>query len=73
MRPLSPLPEWLKLEHKVAQILTEQEQHGWYFDEKAARELEQTLRREYESTTRLLQQRHAYVRGSEFCPKRTNR
>ena len=73
MRTLPPLPPWLQLEHKVAQILTEQEQHGWYFDEKAARELEQTLRREYESTTKLLQQRHAYVRGSEFCPKRTNR
>jgi len=73
MRPLPPIPEWLTLEHQVAQILTQQEEHGWYFDEKAARELEQTLRREYESTTQLLQQRHAYVRGSEFCPKRTNK
>ena len=73
MRTFSPLPDWIKLEHQVAKILTEQEIHGWYFDERAARELESTLRREYESTTQLLQQRHAYVRGSEFCPKRTNR
>ncbi len=73
MRPLPPIPEWLTLEHQVSQILTQQEIHGWYFDEQAARELEQTLRREYESTSELLQQRHAYVRGSEFCPKRTNK
>ncbi len=73
MRPLPPIPEWLTLEHQVQQILTQQEEHGWYFDEQAARELESTLRREYESTTQLLQQRHAFVRGSEFSPKRTNK
>ena len=39
MRPLSPLPEWVQLEHQVALILTEQEEHGWYFDERAARSL----------------------------------
>ena len=73
MRTLPPLPAWLTLEHQVAQILTQQEIHGWYFDERAARELEQTLRREYESTTQVLLNRHPYVRGQEFCPKRTNR
>mgnify|MGYP003134755006 CR=1 FL=1 len=73
MRPLPPLPDWVKLEHQVAQILTQQEIHGWYFDEKAAWQLESTLRREYEDTTQLLRQRHPYVRGQEFCPKRTNR
>ena len=73
MRPLPPLPDWVKLEHQVANILTQQEINGWYFDEKAARELESTLRREYEDTTELLRKRHPYVRGQEFCPKRTNR
>ena len=73
MRPLSPLPEWLTLEHQVAQILTEQEEHGWYFDESSARELESTLRREYEETTRLLCNRHPYVEGPRFCPKRSNK
>ena len=48
MRPLPPLPDWLKLEHQVAHILTEQENHGWFFDEESARELESALRREYE-------------------------
>ena len=73
MRPLPPIPDWVHLEHQVAQILTQQEIHGWYFDEEAARKLESTLRREYEDTTELLRKRHPYVRGSEFCPKRTNR
>ena len=73
MRTLPPLPAWLTLEHQVAQILTQQEIHGWYFDERAARELESTLRREYEDTCKVLQNRHPFVEGAKFTPKRTNR
>ena len=51
MQSLPPLPEWVKLEHKVAQILTQQEIHGWFFDESSARELESALRTEYEAIT----------------------
>ena len=61
MRPLPPIPDWVTLEHQVAQILTKQELHGWYFNESAARELESTLRKEYEETTKLLRDRHPYV------------
>ena len=50
MEAFPTIPEWITLEHQVAQILTQQEIHGWYFDERAARELESTLRREYEET-----------------------
>ena len=63
MRPLPPLPDWLKLEHQVANILTEQENHGWFFDEPAARELESALRREFEETSALLCDRHPFVAG----------
>ena len=73
MRPLPPLPDWLKLEHQVAEILTEQENHGWFFDEPAARELESALRREYEETCALLCDRHPFVAGPLFTPKRNNR
>ncbi len=73
MRTFPPLPDWVKLEHQVAQILTQQEIHGWYFDERAARELESTLRREYEDTTKLLRNRHPYIEGPRFNPKRTNK
>ncbi len=73
MGTFPPLPDWVKLEHQVAQILTQQEIHGWYFNEPAARELESTLRREYEETTRLLRERHPYVEGPRFHPKRTNK
>ena len=73
MRPLPPLPDWLKLEHQVAHILTEQENHGWYFDESLARSLESALRREYEETSELLRNRHPFVSGSLFTPKRNNR
>ena len=72
MRPLSPLPDWVALEHQVAQILTDQEFHGWYFDEPAARKLESSLRKEYEDTTQVLRKKYPFVRGSEFTPKRSN-
>ena len=73
MEAFPKIPEWITLEHQVAHILTDQEQHGWYFDEQAARELESTLRREYEETTQLLRNRHPFVKGSEFTPKRANK
>ena len=73
MQSLCSIPEWVSLEHKVAQILTEQEIHGWQFDESAARELELALRRELRDLTQVLQDRFPYVPGTEFTPKRNNR
>ena len=73
MQTLPPLPEWVALEHRVAQILTDQEIHGWYFDEPAAWKLESTLRQELEGLIELLRDRHPLVKGSEFTPKRANK
>jgi len=73
MQTFPPLPEWLQMEHQVANILTQQELHGWYFDEPKARELESTLRREMEDTTSLLRRQFPYVAGAVFTPKRNNR
>ena len=73
MQPFPQIPEWVLLEHQVAHILTQQELHGWYFNEQEARSLESTLRREMEDTTRLLRGQHAYVAGAVFTPKRNNR
>jgi len=72
MRPLPQIPEWVRLEHEVAQLLTKQELHGWYFDQHAAWQLASTLRKELEETIALLRDRHPYVAGSEFTPKRNN-
>ena len=73
MRTLPPLPEWVSLEHQVANILTRQELHGWQFDEEAARELECSLRQELRDLTQVLQRRYPYVPGAEFTPKRNNK
>ena len=73
MRTLPPLPDWCTLEHQVAQILTQQELHGWYFDEQQAYELESSLRSELESLTGSLRERHPLIAGSEFTPKRNNK
>ena len=61
------------MEHQVAHILTQQEIHGWYFNEQEARSLESALRREVEETTRLLRGQHTFVAGALFTPKRNNR
>ena len=73
MRPLPPLPEWVALEHTVAKILSEQERHGWYFDERSAWQLASTLQQELQDLEEVLRSRHAYVAGAEFTPKRNNK
>ena len=73
MRALPPLPEWVALEHKVAQILSEQERHGWYFDERSAWKLASTLQQELSDLEKTLRRKHAYIAGNEFTPKRDNK
>jgi DNA polymerase I-like protein with 3'-5' exonuclease and polymerase domains len=67
------IPDFVKLEHDVAQILTNQELHGWSFDEPAARELASALYTELDDIKGVLRQRYPYVAGREFTPKRVNR
>ena len=73
MPPFPTLPDWVELEHQVAHILQQQEEHGWYFNESSARELEQTLRGELEEATNILRRKYAFVAGAVFTPKRNNR
>ena len=73
METLYTLPEWVTLEHRVQEILTQQEIHGWRFDEAAAWKLTSALRQELQDTEELLRRKHPYVRGGEFTPKRDNR
>ena len=72
MRPLPQIPDWVLLEHQVAQILTEQEIHGWYFDESKGQQLESHLRREMEATTEILRREFPLIGGKMFTPKRDN-
>ena len=73
MGPLPTVPEWISLEHKVQQILTEQEIHGWRFNEAAAWQLTSTLSQELREIEATLRRKHPYVAGAEFTPKRDNR
>ena len=72
MRTLPPLDDSCKLEHRVAEILTDQEIHGWTFDEQKSLELESSLRREMEETQAILRGQFPFVAGSLFTPKRDN-
>ncbi len=73
MRPLPPLPDWVDLEHKVATILTKQELHGWYFDERSAWQLASTLQQELSDLEKVLREQHPNVAGTIFTPKRDNK
>ena len=73
MPTFPPLPDWVQLEHQVAHILQKQEEHGWYFDERAAYELESALRGELEEATEILRRKFGFVAGAVFTPKRNNR
>ena len=73
METFPQIPEWVELEHRVAEILTKQQLHGWYFDERSAHELESELRSSLESLSQSLRQRHPFVKGSEFTPRRPNK
>ena len=73
MEALSPLPEWVQMEHQVAEILTQQKLNGWQFDEQRAWELESTLRRELEEITQVLRRQFPLIGGALFTPKRNNR
>ena len=73
MEALPQIPDYIKLEHDSARILQLQEEHGWRFNERAAWELASTLRKELEEVNQLLRDRHPFVEGSVFTPKRPNR
>ena len=73
MESFPQIPEWVELEHRVAEILTKQELHGWYFDERSAHELESELRSTLESLQESLRKQHPFVAGSEFTPRRPNK
>ena len=73
MQTFPLLPDWCTLEHEVAKLLTQQEQHGWYFDQRAAWQLASALQTELEETKELLRNRHPFVAGPVFNPKRNNK
>ena len=73
MPTFPPLPEWVQMEHQVAHLMTKQELHGWYFDERAAWQLASALQKELEETKEVLRQRHPFVQGATFNPKRNNK
>ena len=73
LETLSTLPEWISLEHEVAILLQQQEEHGWFFAEGAARELSSTISQELEAIKEVLQKRYPFVNGSEQTPKRNNK
>ena len=66
------VPEWVIFEHRVAEILTQQELHGWTFDEQSAQKLESELRTTLEAVSKSLKQRHPFVSGGESTLKRSN-
>ena len=72
MRPLPPIPRWVALEHEVVKYLPLKK----YMDGVLMQRLHGNLHRlskELEQTSELLRNRHPFVFGSEFTPKRNNK
>ena len=72
MRALPPLDDSCELEHRVAQILTDQEIHGWSFNEQKSQQLESHLRGEMEELVEVLRKQFPLIGGALFTPKRDN-
>ena len=72
MNTFPPLNDACQLEHRVAEILTEQEIHGWYFDEPKSQQLESHLRGEMEKLVEVLREQFPLIGGALFTPKRDN-
>ena len=72
MESFPTLPDWISLEHQVQTILTQQEIHGWRFDEAAAWALTSSLGAELQEIKESLRRQHPFVQGAEFTPKRDN-
>lgn len=64
---------WIALEHRVAEILTQQEIHGWQFDEKGAQALHIELKAELRDLQEGVIRRFPFVPGPVFTPARDNR
>jgi DNA polymerase I-like protein with 3'-5' exonuclease and polymerase domains len=73
MFSLSKIPDFVILEHETAKILQRQETYGWKFDVDAARQLTSTLQEELQEAKQVLRDRHPFVEGSSFTPKRDNK
>ena len=73
MGTLPAIPKWVEVEHQVATLLTEQELHGWHFDEHAAQQLTSTLQKELEEAKQAIRDQHPFVKGDEKTPKRNNK
>ena len=71
MDTLQALPQWVQMEHEVAQILqTRRNMDGTLM--KLLHETHQLSSRNFE-ILKLLRDKHPFVRGSEFTPKRPNK
>ena len=54
METLPTLPDWVEVEHQVATLLTEQENHGWYFDVRSAQQLTASLQKNWKRLKKIL-------------------
>lgn len=66
------VPDFIQLEMDVAQILQEQEEHGWAFDEEEGWKLATKLKAELAELEQEVRDKYPFVPGGEFTPKRDN-
>jgi DNA polymerase I-like protein with 3'-5' exonuclease and polymerase domains len=73
---MATLPQdlsWIALEHRVAEILTQQEIYGWAFNERLAQELHTELSAELLDTQEEVISRFPFIPGPVFTPAKDNK
>lgn len=72
MESFLQIPEYIQLEHDVAQLLQDQEEYGMCFDETAGEQLAMSLMSESNKLKKDITDTYPFVPGGEFTPKRDN-
>jgi hypothetical protein len=66
------IPDYVKLEMRMAELMAQQEASGFKFDLDAAERVREELSREAENITKKILAVYRYYPGKVFTPKRTN-
>jgi len=66
------IPDYVKLEMRMAELMAQQEASGFKFDLDAAERVREELSREAENITEKILTVYRYYPGKVFTPKRTN-
>ena len=67
------IPDYVKLEMRMAELMSQQEASGFRFDMEAAVRVRSELQTEFDELTERITSTYLYVPGKVFTPKRADK